>query len=393
MSTVLSKLTNNELILSIDGRIDSTNAPQIEQEIEEIRSQSSHEKVTVDLENLEYISSAGLRVVLRLRKEEPSLSLINVSSEVYEIFDMTGFSEMIPITKAYRQISIDGCEVIGEGANGKVYRIDPDTIVKVYVNSDALPDIHRERELARRAFVLGIPTAIPYDVVRVGESYGSVFELLNAQSFAKLIKAHPEDEDKYVGLYVDLMKKIHSTEVNPEDMPDMRDVAIKWAKFLTDHLPKEKADKLVSLMEAVPVSHHMLHGDYHIKNVMMQNGEVLLIDMDTLCQGHPVFELASAYNAYAGFSEIDHSIVENFLGIPRETTLRIWKKTLSLYLGTEDETIIRDVEEKAMLVGYTRLLRRLIRRNGSETELGRKEIETYTNHIVDLLDRVNTLEF
>ena len=55
-------------------------------------------------------------------------------------------------------------------------------------------------------------------------------------------------------------------------------------------------------MEAVSVRHQMLHGDYHIKNVMMQDGEVLLIDMDTLCQGHPVFELASMYNAYVGFS-------------------------------------------------------------------------------------------
>ena len=81
----------------------------------------------------------------------------------------------------------EGCEVIGEGANGIVYRTDPDTIVKVYKNHDALEEIHNERELARKAFVLGIPTAIPYDVVRVGEGYGSVFELLNAKSFAKII--------------------------------------------------------------------------------------------------------------------------------------------------------------------------------------------------------------
>ena len=57
--------------------------------------------------------------------------------------------------------------------------IDPDTIVKVYLNPDALPEIHRERELARLAFVAGVPTAIPYDVVRIeGGGYGSVFELV-----------------------------------------------------------------------------------------------------------------------------------------------------------------------------------------------------------------------
>lgn len=393
MNLIQAKVDDGVLFLLAQGRIDSTNAPQVEEDIEALREQNPHTAVTLDVEDLEYISSAGLRVILRLRKNEPSLTVINASSEVYEIFEMTGFSEMIPVSKAYRKLSVEGCEVIGQGANGKVYRIDPDTIVKVYMNADALPDIHRERELARRAFVLGIPTAIPYDVVKVGEGYGSVFELLNAESFAKLVKNEPENEDKYVGLYVDLMKKIHGTLVRPEDMPDMRGVAINWANFLVPYLPEGKGEQLVDLMEDVPIDHHMLHGDYHLKNVMMQNGEVLLIDMDTLCQGHPVFELASVFNAYVGFSEVDHTVVENFLGLPRETALRIWDKTLSLYLGTDDKEKIAAVADKAMLVGYTRLMRRLIRRNGLEDEQGKKEIETYKTHILELLDRVDTLVF
>lgn len=393
MRFVFAEMKNEVLHLLPQGRIDSSNAAAVEEEINAFLRDFEHTAVVLDADKLEYISSAGLRVVLRLRKSEPTLKLISVSPEVYEIFDMTGFTEMIPVEKAYRKISIDGCEVIGQGANGKVYRIDPDTIVKVYIDVDALPDIHRERELARRAFVLGIPTAIPYDVVKVEDGYGSVFELLNAQSFAKLVKNDPENLDKYVALYIDLLKKIHSTEVKPGDMPDMRDVAIDWAKFLKDYLPADKAEKLVSLIEAVPVDHHMMHGDYHIKNVMMQNGEVLLIDMDTLCQGHPVFELASMYNSYLGFSELDNSISESFLGIPHELAVSFWRKALPLYLGTDDENHIADVEKKAMLIGYTRLMRRLIRRQGFESEQGRKEIECYKNHIIELLDELDTLLF
>ncbi len=387
------KLENGVLNLLPVGRIDSSNVDAAEKELNEHVDQNPHESVVIDLENLEYISSAGLRMILRLRKKEPTLKAINASSEVYDIFEMTGFTEMMPIEKAYRKLSVEGCEVIGQGANGKVYRLDADTIIKVYFNSDALPDIHRERELARKAFVLGIPTAIPYDVVKVGDGYGSVFELLNAKSFAKLISAEPENKDKYIGLYVDLLKKIHSTEVKPEDMPDMKEVALNWAKFLKDYLPEDKANKLVSLVEAVPVDHHMMHGDYHIKNVMMQNGEVLLIDMDTLCQGHPVFELASVYNAYKGFAELDHNVSINFLGIPYEVSAEIWDKTLPLYLGTDDKERITDVENKAKLIGYTRLMRRLIRRNGLNDEQGRKEIEAYKSHILELLDKVDTLEF
>lgn len=376
LEMVTSTNENGVLTLHVDGRIDSTNAPQFEKEAMEIVKEGNFSELVLDADDLLYISSAGLRVILKLRKTDPGFKVINASSDIYEIFDMTGFTEMMTIEKAYRKLSVDGCEMIGQGANGKVYRLDPDTIVKVYLNPDSLPDIHRERELARRAFVLGVPTAIPYDVVKVGEGYGSVFELLNAKSLAKLIKAEPENLDHYIGLYVDLMKTIHSTAVNPEDMPDMRDVAIGWAEFLKDYLPEEKWNKLVSLVKAVPVCHNMMHGDYHVKNVMMQNGEALLIDMDTLCQGHPVFELASVYNAYKGFSELDHSISESFLGLPHDVAVSIWDKTLPLYLGTDDEGVIRSVEEKAMLIGYTRLMRRLIRRNGFDSEQGRREIES-----------------
>ncbi len=393
MSIIQANMKDGVLYLCARGRIDSSNASGVQEEITAACGQHEYTAVVVDAEDLEYISSAGLRVLLRLRKDEPSLKIVNTSSEVYDIFEMTGFTEMIPVEKAYRKLSVDGCEVIGQGANGKVYRLDPDTIIKVYLNPDSLPDIHRERELARRAFVLGIPTAIPYDVVRVGDGYGSVFELLNAKSFAKLIAAEPENLDHYIALYVDLLKKIHATEVRPEDMPDMKEVVVGWVKFLQDYLPADKADKLLKLVEAVPVNHHMIHGDYHIKNVMMQDGEVLLIDMDTLCQGHPVFELASVYNAYCGFSELDNTISQTFLGIPHEVAISIWKKTLPLYLGTTDEKRIAEVEQKAMLVGYVRLMRRLIRRKGLETEEGRRGIEVYRGHILDLLDAVDTLEF
>ena len=392
MSIFSVEVKDGTLILTPHGRIDSSNADNAGKEVTESLS-AAHNAVIVDLDDLEYISSAGLRIVLRLRKDEPTLKLINASSEVYDIFDMTGFTEMIPVEKGYRKLSVEGCEVIGQGANGKVYRLDPDTIIKVYFDPDSLPDIHRERELARRAFVLGVPTAIPYDVVKVGDSYGSVFELLNAMSFSKLIDTEPENRDKYIGMFVDLLKKIHATDVRPEDMPDQREVVLGWAKFVRDYLPADKGEKLVRLVEEVPTVHRMQHGDYHIKNVMLQNGEALLIDMDTLCQGHPVFELGSMFNACCGFSELDHSISRSFLGVDHEVAEEIWEKVIPLYLETDDAEKIAAVRKKAMLIGYTRLYRRLIRRNGKDTEQGRKELDCYLGHILSLLDEIDTLLF
>ena len=392
MSLITTCEKDNIFYIQLHNRIDSSNAPVVEEEILGAMKTCTAPTVVLDADDLEYISSAGLRVILRLRKVRSELKIINVSSAVYEIFEMTGFTEMIPVSKGYRKLSIEGCEVIGQGANGKVYRLDQDTIVKVYYKADALPDIHRERELARKAFILGIPTAIPYDVARVGNSYGSVFELLNAKSFSRLIAENPQELDKYVVLFVDLLKKIHSTLVNPDDMPDQRAVVIGWVEFLKDYLDSAKWEKLHKLVTAVPVNHHMIHGDYHTKNVMVQNGEVLLIDMDTLAQGDPVFEFASIFNAYVGFYDFDHDSSMDFQGLPYETTVSIWKKMLPLYFGTTDEANLKAVEDKAAVLGYTRLMRRLIRRNGFDTEEGRKTIAHYKNQIETRLDFIDTLQ-
>ena len=192
---------------------------------------------------------------------------------------------------------------------------------------------------------------------------------------------------------ISLLKIIHGTVVKPGIMPDMRRTALHWADYLQDYLPEEKYQKLHDLIAAVPQDMHMMHGDYHIKNIMLQNGESLLIDMDTLCCGHPIFELASMFNAYCGFSELDNSVSRAFLGIPHETAVELWNKSLKLYLDGADDTKVREVEEKAQSIGYTRIMRRGIRRGGFETEEGRAEIENCRNHLTDLLSRVDTLLF
>ena len=393
MKLIKSELNNEILTVGLQGHIDSNNAADVEAEITEARGSGDIKNVVIDMQDLQYISSAGLRILLRLKKIYPELRVVNVNSEVYEILNITGFSEMMNVQKAYRELTVEGCEVIGQGANGKVYRIDPDTIVKVYYKPDALPDIERERELARTALILGIPTAIPYDIVKVGEGYGSVFELLNAKSFAKLIQDDPEKTDEVIAMSVDLLKKIHGTLVNPDKMPDMKKVAQNWAAFLKDYLPEENFNKLVSLVDGVPEDLHMLHGDYHLKNIMLQDEEVLLIDMDTLCTGHPVFEFASIFNAYQGYSELDHDNMLQFLGIPYETGSHIWEKTLELYFDGRSKEEIAEIADKAKIIGYTRNMRRLIRRDALENEKGRAEVENCKKHILELTEKLDTLTF
>lgn len=382
----------NKDILYIDliGRVDTTNAAAVEADIQAIRNGNPGLHTVLDADKLTYISSAGLRVIMRLRKQEPKLALINAASEVYQVLEMTGFTEMMTIEKAYPRMSVEGCEFIAKGGNGAVYRYDPETVIKTYYNPDALPEIEQERKNARKAFVMGVNTAIPYGIVRVGDGYGTLTELLNATSITKMMIQDPKHLDEPVRYYVDTIRQMHSIEVEPGELPDLKQQVIGWADFVKDELTQENAAKLCALVEALPDSRTMLHGDYHTNNVMVQNGEAILIDMDTLSVGHPILELGSMFNAFEGFAELDHDVTMQFFGFPYELGIRFWNLSLARYLGTDDTQTIRSVENKAKIIGYTRMLRRSMRRQ----EPNRVEaIANCKRHLEELLPRIDTLTF
>ena len=392
MANVTKRIENDTLYLELVGRVDTSNADQIEQSIQKIRTENPTANCVLDAEKLEFISSAGLRIILRLLKELKQLKIINVNSEVYEILDMTGFTDMLTVEKAFRKISIDGCELIARGGNGAVYRYDAESIVKIYHNGASLEEIRLEKELCRKVFIKGINTAIPYDVVKVGDSYGSVAEMLSAKSVAKILRTNPEKLDECMNIYTDLLKKIHSTPVAVGEMPSMKEIAVNWVEFLESYLPKDLWTKLMDLVKNISEPQFMIHGDYHINNVMIQDGEPLLIDMDTVAYGHPIFEFAAVYLGFVGYCETNPSGVIDFYGVNYETTTTLWKTLLEKYFNG-DKAKIQEVELKAKVIGYARMLRRTIRRVGKDTEEGKLQIELCKKYLTELVPIVDTLEF
>ena len=117
----------------------------------------------------------------------------------------------------------------------------------------------------------------------------------------------------------------------------------------------------------------------------------MLIDLDTLCMGHPIFELGSMFNAFVGFSELNHSNTMSFYGYTFETAGKFWNMALKMYLGTEDEAVCQSVAEKAMIIGYTRMLRRAIRRpNDADSPA---KIARCKEMLAMLLEKTDTLCF
>ena len=385
------RLNNNILYIGLDGRVDAANAQEVEKQIFEIKDAHPNTHTVIDADALTYISSAGLRIILRLKKADTNLAIINVVPEVYDVFDMTGFVEMVKIEKAYRKMSVEGCDFLAKGANGAVYRYNDETILKVYYGEDTLPEIEQERANARKAFVMGIKTAIPYGIVRVGKEYGTVTELLNAVSVSKMIKNNPDNLEEAANYYVGMIKHIHSINAEGEDLPSNKEGFKKWLDFLKPHLPENQFNKLLNLVNAVPETNTMLHGDYHTNNIMIQNGEAVLIDMDTLSVGHPIFEFGYMYNAFIGYSAANPLNVLGFLGYPIEVSTKFWRLSLEKYFDTKDQAFLDSIEEKAILVGTVRALRHAIRH--PKEEFAEQKIAIYKQKIATLLEKVDTLTF
>ena len=100
---MIVKIDANTMTLFLEGRIDTNNAADIEKELfsaAECKG-STINNIVIDAAALEYISSAGLRVLSKLRKSlNNSLPVINVSGDLYEIFDTTGFTKLLDVKKA-----------------------------------------------------------------------------------------------------------------------------------------------------------------------------------------------------------------------------------------------------------------------------------------------------
>ena len=378
-----------EKIVQLSGRIDSNNVDCVEEAMK--NEVSGFDGVLIlDAKNLEYISSAGLRMILRMKKENDTTKVINCKPEVYEIFEMTGFTEMMEVSKALREISIDGCEVIGEGFYGIVYRIDPETIVKVYKKGNAIEMVRREIELARKAFVMGIPTAIPYDIVKVGDLYGSVFELLNSESLQNLIVSGA-DIDQIAKDSVTVLKKIHSTQLTSHELPNQKEKEVLLVKDCASYLPAETVEQFIQLIEDVPDTNTMLHGDFHMKNMMLQNGEILLIDMDTLSVGHPIFELGAIYATYQGFACVNPKNTEEFLGITLEQSTRFLEQTFQSYFEDKSNEEIEKIKEKAKMIAYLEVLWYRTKFNDNNNEFQEREIEFCQNYLIENVPKIDSL--
>ena len=94
---ITKQMTDNTLCIALEGRLDTTTAPELEQEVKKLDGVTA---LVLDFAKLDYISSAGLRVLLsahRIMKSRGGMKVVHVNEIVSEVFEVTGFSDILTI--------------------------------------------------------------------------------------------------------------------------------------------------------------------------------------------------------------------------------------------------------------------------------------------------------
>lgn len=347
------------IVILLEGRIDTNNAVEVEKEIESIVAKNAGLTPLFDAKNLQYISSAGLRVLMKVSKGAgKKVKVQNTSKEVYDIFETTGFTNILDVSKALREISVEGCELIGSGGYGKVYRIDPETIAKIYLPSVSLDMVQHERDVAQKAFLLGVPTAISYDVVKCGDCYGVVFELLNAKTVAQVMDADRTRVSEMGKRSAELLKNLHGITVEGDDFPNRKSEALEWHKKIAPYLTQQEADEILTFIQNMPDSKTFLHGDFNSKNIMVNGDEFLLIDIGDAACGHPVFDVAGLILAYLYLpqSKMPEADRYHLLGFHLSDAAAMLNAMFSTYFGFDPADTATMGKYIQMIMPYSQLL-------------------------------------
>lgn len=285
---IQSQYNDGQLSIAILGRVDAAEAQKLQLEL--LALVDTHNPVTtiiIDASQLSFISSMGLRVLLILKKKIDDLHIFGVNPEVYNVFAITGLHKILDIQKALPQVSIEGCPLVS--GREEVYQLTADTVLKLFPIGTTRAQVDQEVAMTKEVLVMGIPTAMAFDIVMVGQQFGLIYESTTPTQVSADTLGR-------------MLRQLHSLKVNPEEETfASAPIEIKRRiDTLEPHLGSEAVSQLQQMLKVLPFDTSLLHGNLSLDCIMMQNGETIFTDMGTVRYGHPVLDFA---HLYASFSE------------------------------------------------------------------------------------------
>ena len=317
--------------IKLSGKITAQDLDSLKEGVAEYVAQHSDKEWVLECNNLSYIASSGLRWLLLLQTHlKNKLRLINVKENVMNILTLTGFDRLCRIERGIRKVSVKECDRIGVGANGEVYRLKDETIVKAFYPAVDLESVKREAEISHEVFELGLPVVIPYDTVQIEDGrYGIVYEILGKKSLSETIEENPDRFDEWITKYVNLYRMVHETDGSDSGLPYTKELYRRHLSESSDWYSDKEMEQLLRLLDSIPDRNTLVHGDFHPNNIMISDGELIMIDLGDFSIGHPVFDFLATAATQANLVDLAPEYAELHTRMKAERIRRGWNALLN----------------------------------------------------------------
>ncbi len=288
---------NHTLNLTLSGRLDSMTAPEVSHKLELVLDKFQDDSCVVDVEKLGYISSAGLRVLIDLKKRCANMRVINVSLDIYDIFAMTGFTKFITVERRIRKVRHPAPgQLISEDGDSKLYRSTNDLAVRVFNPGLPFEEIQKRFQLSKIATSYGIPTPIAFEIVSCDDNYGIIYEIVNGQTLSEIFDQRPNDMQEETKQLAELMHMVHQQVVEKKELPDFGSRMLEETENNTQLSAEQKSD-LKCLVSSLNATDTFIYGNLRLSKVLVCDGRLLFTDLTRCGRGNPLLDLQAAASA------------------------------------------------------------------------------------------------
>jgi uncharacterized protein (TIGR02172 family) len=238
----------------------------------------------------------------------------------------------------YQNIDISTWTQVGEGGNGKTYVHPghPDFLLKV--NNPPRCDeatVKQELDFAQHVYALGIPTPRMFDMVRVGDGYGQLVELIKGKKSLSRICA---DESSRIGemakLLASLGLRLHAIPCNTDFFPSRKELALKGIDA-SDFVDDADKEKLRAFLQGVEDEKTCLHGDFQMGNLIISaDGKPYWIDLGWFSHGSPMFDMGHLFLVCQVYSQFPTA--QDIFHMSQEQLKNFWNLFAEAYTGNKD---------------------------------------------------------
>ncbi|MCR5788789.1 MAG: phosphotransferase [Lachnospiraceae bacterium] len=281
----------NTLYVTFAGRIDSLTTQGLDRKISFALEGHVNPSCVVDAEKLGYISSAGIRILIGLAGQCRDMKIVGVSMDVYDIFSMTGLTNLVSVERRIRKIRqpVPGM-LLSREKEADIYRDTEDLVIKIFHPEISLEEVQRRWKLSNVATSHGIPSPIAFEVVSCNGSYGIIYEKMHGRTLDELWRERPDDMEDEIRLFSELMTRMHHCQIREQELPDIAERTLREIER-TKILAEDEKRFMKHLIGSLGRKDIFVCGNLRLNNVLLQDGRLMILDLTRAGRGNPVLDL------------------------------------------------------------------------------------------------------